>query len=142
MNKFDTAVGQVLNEGTSSKVLQDIANLSSGTIGTLTGLSKFYELDRVQDAFYAFAKNSKKNYKTWSDAWNDWGAWYPEVQNWNLKQDNDKAEYTTPKHTVVVDKQDKSWVLYKGNSDDITDSGEVNPAAIKAVLRGVKQLYK
>jgi hypothetical protein len=56
---------------TSNKVIRDIYNLSSGTMATLTGLKNYSDLDRIQREFGEFAEDSPKNYKTWSDAWDD-----------------------------------------------------------------------
>jgi len=131
-----------LDENTSPKVLKDIANLASGTIGSLVDTNKMSTLDKIQDEFYNFAKSSKENFKSWQDAWNKWGAWYPEIQGWGISQDPKKAEYNKGSFTVVVDKKAKTWDLYKGNSKTPIDAGKVNPEAIKGVLKGVKQLYK
>ena len=130
-------------ESTSDKVLKDILNLASGTMGSLTDINKTRTLDKIQDDFWKFAKNSKENFTSWSQAWNAWGAWYPAIQNWNLSQDPTKAEYTKGNFTVVVDKKDKTWDLYKGNDNkNPIDAGKVNPEAIKGVLRGLNQIYK
>jgi hypothetical protein len=63
--------GKSKEASSSDKVIKDIYNLSSGTMGTLTGIKQYAKLDKIQKEFGEFAESSSKNYKTWSEAWDD-----------------------------------------------------------------------
>ena len=51
------------------KLLNDCLNLSSGTIATLTGLRSYSDIEKVQNKFVAFVKDSRGHYKNWQFAW-------------------------------------------------------------------------
>jgi len=51
--------------------------LSSGTMGTLTGKSKYAELDPVQADFVEFCEENRAHYATWQAAWNDFRVLLP-----------------------------------------------------------------
>jgi hypothetical protein len=140
MSKFDNLYESIMNEAQNDKVLQQIAGLSSGTLGSLTGLVKYRELDKVAADFYKFIKNASKKFDNWSDAWDYYGLWYPEVNNWNLSQDKTKAEYVKGDLTLVIDKSDYKWNLYR--NDDVIDAGETKPSKVKDLLRQLMKTYK
>jgi hypothetical protein len=56
------------------EILHDIANLSSGTLATLTGLRGYKELDVVQEEFLSFAQKSigSRRWRQWQDAWKEY----------------------------------------------------------------------
>ena len=45
--------------------------LSSGTIGTLTGLRQYAEIEKIQFAFYSWIIEQKREFKNWPEAWNE-----------------------------------------------------------------------
>jgi hypothetical protein len=51
------------------KLIYDCANLSSGTMSTLTGLRKYDDLEKVQNEFIAYVKKSHTSYPNWATAW-------------------------------------------------------------------------
>ena len=65
MNELDIRSAHPLRR----KVIRDVANLSSGTLATLTGLSNSNKLDKVQKALYEFTLNSDVIFEDWNDAW-------------------------------------------------------------------------
>ena len=51
------------------KLIWDVANISSGTIATLTGKTKYVETDAIQLEFLTFVQNSIKTFDNWQEAW-------------------------------------------------------------------------
>lgn len=49
-------------------LLETIKSLSSGTIGSITGLKKYDAIDKVINDFYDFSKKLDSS-TTWQDAW-------------------------------------------------------------------------
>lgn len=59
------------------KVLQDIAQLSSGTMATLTGQRLYEVIDRIRSEFFQWASArilAGHTFETWVDAWNEYKA--------------------------------------------------------------------
>lgn len=54
------------------EVLHDIANLSDGTLATLSGFTKYSDLSKLQNALYDFVEGASRyqQFDTWMDAWN------------------------------------------------------------------------
>jgi len=50
-------------------VIHDAANLSDGTLATLTGKRSFAELEQIQAEFVAFVEKHPGQYETWIQAW-------------------------------------------------------------------------
>ena len=48
----------------------EFLSLSSGTIHTLTGLSTYEEIDKIQFEFYEWVLRQKKTFDNWQSAWN------------------------------------------------------------------------
>lgn len=63
----------LFNESKADKVVKDVMGLSSGTLGTLTGFSKYSDLDKVRRKFNQFVVgvvgSSPNEFKTWQEAW-------------------------------------------------------------------------
>lgn len=53
----------------NKKIIQTIYSLSSGTIGALTGLRLYKELDLVVEKWVEFVEKQEIEFKTWVDAW-------------------------------------------------------------------------
>ena len=51
------------------KLIYDCANISSGTLATLTGLNKYSDLDKIHSKFVAYVKKSHASYDNWQTAW-------------------------------------------------------------------------
>lgn len=49
---------------------REVLSLSSGTMGTLTGLSTYAEIDKIQFTFYNWIVEQKRDFKNWAEAWN------------------------------------------------------------------------
>ena len=45
--------------------------LSSGTMGTLTGLRQYAEIEKIQFAFYSWIIEQKREFRNWPEAWNE-----------------------------------------------------------------------
>ena len=62
-----------------STVLEDCRQLSSGTIGTLTGANYYEEVDAARAEFCSFveAHQGNRNWATWMEAWESWKASQP-----------------------------------------------------------------
>ena len=56
----------------NKKIIKTIYNLSSGTIGALTGLRLYKELDLVVAQWVEFVEKQEIEFKTLVDAWRDW----------------------------------------------------------------------
>jgi len=50
-------------------LLTQIKNLSSGTMATLTGYTRYNDLDAIQYSFLLWTKRNASNVETWQDAW-------------------------------------------------------------------------
>lgn len=51
------------------RILYDCANISSGTLATLTDLHKYDDLDKIHRKFVAYVKKSHTSYPNWQSAW-------------------------------------------------------------------------
>ena len=54
-------------------IIKDCRQLSSGKIATLTGKTKYTEIDSLRADFVSFVemKAPKQNWENWQDAWDD-----------------------------------------------------------------------
>lgn len=60
----------------NKRLVLDALQLSSGTIGTLTGMSLYTQIDEVQAEFVRYCEVGGFLYGTWQRAWEDfWEAW-------------------------------------------------------------------
>ena len=48
----------------------EILSLSSGTMGTVTGLRQYAEIEKIQFAFYSWIIEQKREFRNWPEAWN------------------------------------------------------------------------
>lgn len=63
---------EVTKDGPNNrKVIRDAAQLSSGTLATLTGETGYAQLDKIQQIFVEFVTKSQKTYTTWQEAWRE-----------------------------------------------------------------------
>jgi hypothetical protein len=53
----------------NKKIIKTIYSLSSGTIGALTGLRLYKELDLVVAQWVEFVEKQEIEFETWVDAW-------------------------------------------------------------------------
>jgi len=55
-------------------IIKDCRQLSSGTMATLTGKTKYAEIDIIRADFVSFVevKGPKQNYENWQQAWEDY----------------------------------------------------------------------
>ena len=66
-----------LNQSSKAlEVIKDCAVLSSGTIATLTGKTKYSEIDEIQSEFIAFvnALIPSRRWNNWMEAWDAYRA--------------------------------------------------------------------
>ena len=49
----------------------EVLSLSSGTMGTVTGLRQYAEIEKIQFAFYSWIIEQKKDFMNWQAAWNE-----------------------------------------------------------------------
>lgn len=56
------------------RLIRDCGMLSSGTIATLTGKTKYVEIDEIQADFVRFVetKAPKQNWENWQQAWEEY----------------------------------------------------------------------
>jgi len=63
------------------KIIKDVINLSSGTIGTLTGFNDYETIGDIQNDFVVYVKTliPTKHWEHWMDAWKEFSTKHPSV---------------------------------------------------------------
>jgi hypothetical protein len=71
-------------------ITEDIANLSSGTISSLTGYRDFEQIDEFQNEFTEFAQDYPNNsWQSWLDAYRDFQTYLAEKERYeNIRYDD------------------------------------------------------
>lgn len=64
----------MVGESFQGSIASDARGLSSGTLGSLTGKSKYKDIEKIQNDFVKFSMKNKSKYKDWHTAWKAyWG---------------------------------------------------------------------
>lgn len=63
---------------TRHPVVRDACQLSSGTLATLTGQTRYTVLDNIHAAFIAFCQEQAGEFTCWQDAWQSFVYHHPE----------------------------------------------------------------
>jgi len=106
-----TIGNEIRRQNMKLRVMRDANQLSSGTLATLTGKSRYDILDRERLYFVTWLENQPVPYKSWQDAWN---------------------RYTTP--------SDKSTIRYGNSEEEVTEKVSLLGTVTNVEYMGVNDM--
>ncbi len=115
------------------KIVRDINQLTSGTFATLTGKTRYADLDKLREAFAEFVAGSPRRYDTWVEAYEHWQS---QAKRLHRKESMEKKGYSLAYEWDTLEQANDHRALLKGSNYGIMKRNVYSGVAIARTPSG------